>query len=226
MSRPAPPPILNPLPGVVWLLLGAVAGVEAVLLAAAQGWIGGPGGIAWRVLAIERLGFAAELQGWMIEARAAPPRVLLRYLAYPWVQPGPGPAALGLVLLAALGKAVAEGQGARVVLAVALAVPPLAAAAFAALAGTGAWLVGVMPVVFGLAGAFARGLGQAADGAARRRALGLVGVLLAGRLGVALALEAGPVWAADLVALGLGWALAALLAPGALPALRARLQRR
>lgn len=222
-------PVLNPLPGVVWALLAVVGGVEAVLILAGQGWIGGPTGIGWRLEAIQRLAFPAEVQGWMIENRAAPARLLLRYVGYPWVQAAPAAAGVALVMLAALGKAVAEGQGARVVLAVALAVPPLAAAAFAALAPAGdlAWLIGAMPLVFGLVGAFTFGLwSRAADARARRRAFGLIGVLMLARLGVGLLVEVGPGWIADLVAFALGFALAAGLAPGATGRLAARLRGR
>lgn len=225
-------PVLNPLPGVVWALLAVVGGVEAVLILAGQGWIGGPAGIGWRLEAIQRLAFPAEAQGWMIENRAAPARLLLRYVAYPWVQAAPAAAGLALVMLAALGKAVAEGQGARVVLAVALAVPPLAAAAFAALAPAGgaaggaAWLIGAMPLVFGLVGAFTFGLwARAADVRARRRAFGLIGVLILARLALGLMVEVGPGWIADLAAFALGFALAAALAPGAGGRLAARLRR-
>ena len=213
MSEPAQP-LLNPLPAVVWALVLALAGGEAVLAAAGQGWIGGPGGLSWRLAAIERFGFAAEVQGWMIENRAAPLPALRRYLAYPWVQPGSGPAGLALVMLAALGKAVAEGQGARVVLAVTALVPPLAAATFAARAPAGgaAWLVGAMPLVFGLVGAFSFGLWARGAGA---RAFGLIGVLMAARLGLGLVVEVGPGWIGDLAGFGWGDALAAALAPGA-----------
>jgi rhomboid protease GluP len=221
------PQVLNPLPGVVWLMLAAVAGIESVLFAAGQGWIGGPEGIGWRLAAIARLGFAAEGQAWMIETGHAPAAILVRYIAYPWVQPAPSAAGLAFVMLAALGKAVAEGQGARVVLAVALVVPPIAAAAFGAVAAGGGLLVGAMPLVFGLVGALARRLAApGADPVARRRALSLMAVLLAVRGAVGLWAEAGPLWVADLVAVALGFALAAAFAPGGARAALARMRRR
>lgn len=216
---PAPP---SPLPGVVWLLLALVAGVEAVLLMAAQGWIGGPMGIGWRVEAIQRLGFAAELQAWAWQRGAAPPQVLWRYATWPWVQPGPLEAVLALAILAGLGKAVALGQGARVLLAVVLLVPPGAAVAFGLAAGgaAGAWLSGAVPLIFGLAGAYLRG--RLADGGLRRRLVVLLVVLLAGRVALGMAVEGRPLWAADLTALALGYGVAAALAPGALARLRRR----
>lgn len=228
---PEPPrdltaPPVNPLPGVVWALILAVAGTEAVFLAAGWGWLGGPAGIGWRVQAVQSYAFAAELQGWMLETRQFPARHLVRYVAYPYVQAGPLAALFAVAMLAGLGKAVAEGLGARVVLGVAVLVPPLAAAVFGvvALGDPRAWLIGAFPLAFGLVGAFTWMLWDRARGdrAAQRRAFGLIGVLMLARLGFGLVAEVGPGWAADLAAFGLGFGLAALLAPGGLARLRDR----
>lgn len=220
---------LQPLPGAVWLVLALLGGVEAVLWAAGQGWIGGPGGVGWRLAALERTAFAAAHQAWMLETGQAPARLMLRYLAYGWVQAGPLPALLALAMVAALGKAVVEGQGRKVFLAVVLLVPPLAAAGFGLLAPAGdrAWLAGAMPLCFGLVGAWTRARWAAAgDAAGRRRAFGLIVVLGLGRLGLGLMVEAGPAWIADLAGFALGFGLAAALAPGAGRRLAARLRAR
>lgn len=219
---------LNPLPGGVWVLLIAVAGVEGVLLAASQGWIGGPQGLGWRIALIERAAFGAAIQDWMIETHRAPWRHLVRYVAYPWVQAGPMASVLVLAMLAALGKAVVEGLGARTLWAVVLLVPPLAALAFGLIAGANdaAWLVGAMPLVFGLVGAFTWGRWRqaAGDRAAQLRAFGLIGVLMLARLGFGLMVEAGMGWVADLAAFGLGLGLATAVSPGAAARLRDRLR--
>jgi hypothetical protein len=205
---------------VVWLLLALVAGVEAVLLAGTQGWIGGPMGIGWRLEAGLRFGFAAELQGWALDNARLPLSVAWRYVTWPWVQSGPLAAVIALALLAGLGKAVATGQGAGLFVAVVLLTPPAAAAAFGLAAGgaAGAWLSGAVPLIFALAGAHLRALGG--DRARRRRVLVLVAMLAGGRLLLGLMVEGGPMWAADLTALALGYGLAAALAPGALARLR------
>lgn len=217
---------VNSLPGVVWLVLLTVAGAEAVLLAAGWGWLGGPGGVGWRLEAIQTWGFAAELQGWMIETHRAPARHLLRYVTYSWVQPGPLAALFGLAMLAGLGKAVAEGLGRRVFLAVVVLVPPLAAAVFGlvALGDPRAWLFGAFPMAFGLVGAFTWMLRERARGdrRAQRRAFALMGTLMLARLGFGLLAEVGPGWSADLTAFALGYGLAAALVPGALARARRR----
>ena len=71
------PPVL-PLPGLVWAVLLALAGTEAALWAGTQGLIGGPGATGWRLIAVERLGFAAPVQTWMLDSRQFPPEHLLR----------------------------------------------------------------------------------------------------------------------------------------------------
>lgn len=217
---------LNPLPPAVWLVLAGVAGVEGVLALASAGWLGGPGGIAWRITAIERLGFAAELQAWMIDTGRAPLRHLWRYVTYSWVQGGTLAAVLALAMLAGLGKAVAEGAGTRIFVLIVALVPPATAAVFAGLVAGDprAWLIGAFPLIFGLVGAYTHLLWcrAGADSARRRRAFGLIGALLLARLAFGLLAKGGPAWIADLVAFGLGWALAWVAAPGALARLRAR----
>lgn len=221
---------LNPLPAAVWALLVPLAGVELVLLAAAQGWIGGPAGLGWRIAAIQRLAFVGEVQAWMLETRHAPPRQLLRYLAYPWVQPGSLAALFALALVAGLGKAVAEGLGTRVLLVVALAAPALAALVFGLIMGGHelAWLIGAVPLMMGLVGAYTWMLWAraAGDPARQRRAFGLIGALMLARLGFGLLAETGYGWIADLAAFGAGFGLAWALHSGRFAMLRDRLRQR
>lgn len=209
---------VNPLPASVWLALLAVIAIEAVLTAASMGFIGGPQGLGWRVAAIERFAFSGAIQDWMLETRRAPLRHLFRYLSYPWVQPGPLAALLAVAMLAGLGKAVAEGLGTRVFLGAVLLAPPLAAAVFGLVLRDDplAWLIGAMPMVLALVGAYTWLLWQRAgdDRRLRRRAFSLIALLMLARLGFGLLAEAGHGWIADLAAFTLGFWLAALLRPG------------
>jgi len=217
---------LNPLPGPVWLMLLALAGVETVLVLAAQGWIGGPTAIGWRLEAIQRFAVSGAIQDWMVQTRQAPARHLVRYLAFPLVQPGTMATVLVLAMLAGLGKAIGEGLGTRALLASALLPPVGAAVVFAAVLGDHelAWLFGAWPTVFGLVGAYTwlAWLRAGGDPARQRRAFGLIGVLMLARLGFGLLAEAGHGWIADLVAFAVGFGLAALMAPGTLARLRRR----
>jgi membrane associated rhomboid family serine protease len=220
---------LNPLPGAVWLLLLAVLGIEAVLWAAAAGLIGGAQGVGWRIEAIQRFAFSSAIQDWMIENMRAPTSHLLRYVTFGYVHGTPMHALFGAVLIAALGKMVAERFGTARFLALTLVVPMLAAAIFGAVVGVDqrGWLFGAMPLVFALVGAFTWIKWREADGdrAGRQRAFGMVAILLAARLGFGLLVESGPSWIAEVAAFGLGFAASALvLGPGSWARLRTRIK--
>ena len=219
----------NRLPGVVWLLIALIAGIELLLWAGGAGLIGGPQAVGWRLAAIERFGFSSLVQGWMWEAGRYPLSHLWRYPAFSLVHAGPMHAFFVVVLLAALGKYVAEAFGAGAFLVV-LVLPPMAGAVVFGLAmGADAqgWLLGGMAMVFGLVGALTWWRWQmAGDAAGRRRAFALIGVLLAARLGFGLMAEAGQGWIAEIAAFGFGFALSMLVGPGAWARLRARLRHR
>lgn len=224
-------PILNALPWPVWLWLVAILGVEAVLSAGGAGLIGGAQAIGWRIAAFEDFAFSSALQAWMMEAGQTPLRVMQRYVTFPFVHASPTHAILTAVLIAALGKAVAEGMGARAMLVLMVPVPAVAAVIFGLAVGRDdlGWLFGGMVPVFALVGAFTWMKWRQADGdrARQRRAFSLIGLLLLARLGFGLMAETGPAWLAEIAAFALGFALSALvLGPGAWTRLRDRLRQR
>lgn len=219
---------LNPLPGVVWLLLALVLGTEAVFTAAGWGLVGGAEGVGWRIAALERHGFSSAIQHWMIEVRRFPSAHLSRYLTFSFVHGTAMHALFAAVMLAALGKMLAERFGSLRFGVLALAGPVLAALVFGVIVGEDplGWLFGAMPMAFALVGGFTwlRWF-EARDAEARRRAFGLIGLLLAARLGFGLLAESGPAWIADASAFAIGYALSALLlGPGSWRRLRARLR--
>ena len=219
---------LNPLPGVVWLLILAVAGIEVVLSAAGFGLIGGAQGVGWRMVAIQEHGFSSALQDWMLDTRRFPPDTLARYLTFPFVHGAPMHAVLSVVMLAAMGKVLVPRLGTARFLVLALGVPVLAAMVFGLVVGQDrlGWLFGAMPMAFALVGAFTWLRWQEApDAAARRRAFSPIAVLLAARLGFGLLAEAGPSWVADVSAFAFGLALTAgALGPGSWARTWARLR--
>ncbi|GAB4265804.1 MAG: rhomboid family intramembrane serine protease [Pararhodobacter sp.] len=220
---------LNPLPGAVWLLLAVILGVEAVLWGAHFGLVVGSEGLGWRIEAIQRYAFSSAIQDWMLQNRTFPAMHLVRYASFSFVHGGLMHAVFAAVLVAALGKSVAEAFGSARFLVLALVTPILAAVVFGLVMGTDAlgWLIGAMPMVFGLVGAFTwmRWREAAGDRERQRRAFALIGMLLVARLGFGLFAETGPSWIAEVAAFVLGFGLSALfLGPGSWHRLRERLR--
>lgn len=220
---------LNPLPGLVWLLIVVIGGVELALWAGGRGLIGGPEAVGWRLEAIQRFAFSSGIQDWMLETRRAPPGHLLRYLSFGFVHGGAVHAFFVIVLVAALGKYIAEPFGNRAFLALVLLPPAIGAAVFGLVMGGHelGWLFGGMGLVFGLVGALTWWRWQGAEThEARLRAFGIIGTLLAARLGFGLMIEAGYGWIAELAAFAAGFALSMLVGPGGWSSLTARLRAR
>ncbi|MFN4100989.1 MAG: rhomboid family intramembrane serine protease [Pararhodobacter sp.] len=220
---------LNPLPGVVWLLLLGLVGVELVLTLAGYGLIGGAQGVGWRIKAIERFAYTSAIQHWMWETWRFPLTSLLRYLTFSFIHGNPMHAVFSAVLVAALGKMVGERFGALPLLVLVLLVPALGALSFGIVMGQDqlGWLIGAMPMAFALVGAFTwlRFADAAGDRSKQRRAFALIGILLGARLAFGLLAEAGPFWIAEVVAFALGFAASALfLAPGRWKRLRERIR--
>ena len=224
-------PILNALPALVWVYLLAIAAVEAVLSAGHAGLIGGAQAVGWRVSAFQDFAFSSALQAWMWETGQAPIRVLMRYLTYPFIHANPTHAVFAVVLIAALGKAVAEGMGTRALGVLLVAVPAAAAAVFALAVGRDdlGWLFGAMVPAFALVGAFTwlKWDQAAGDPVKQRRAFSMIAVLVVARLAFGLLAEIGLGWIAELFAFAAGFVLAwTVLGPGRWQALRARMRQR
>lgn len=215
--------LLNPLPWAIWLLTLTIASVELVLWAAEHGLVNWSDSAGWRLQAITRFGISPALQHWMLETGQWPPAQLARYLAFGLTHQGPAQAALVIVITAALGKHCAEALGsARLLLCLALA-QALGGFAFGLVAPPDAWLIGGYPLIFALAGSYGWLSWHAAQSPnARLRAIGLVSVLILGRLLLAALVGGGFDWTADLTACLASAALTAWLRPG----LRSRLRQR
>lgn len=207
---------LNPLPWAVWVLILPLIGVEAVLLVARAGLIGGEAGIGWRVLAVQRHGFSGALMEYVLETQRFTGPHVWRVFSYPLVHLAAVQTLFVVVLIAALGTAVGAVFRGAAVLAVAAAASVGGALVYGALFPEQVWLVGGYPAVFGLLGAYTFILWNdlAGAGLRRGRAFALAGVLLALRVAVGLVLGTGHDWAADVAGFGIGFALSFVVSPG------------
>lgn len=214
-DRDAPP--FLPVPPMVWAMVLAVLGVEAVLQAGTAGLIGGPEALGWRLTAIQRHGFSGALWQWLVETGRWRGPEALRLLSFPWVQGSGLQAVFVAVLLLALGKAVGTVLAGWAVVALALAASAAGALVHATLWPEAVWLPGGYPAVFGLLGGFAwlAGAGRLAEAVRGRRAVALVALVLGLRVAVGLWIGLSQDWIADIAACLAGAGLAAALAPGA-----------
>ena len=230
-QRPLPPsdpgasPI-GPLPAAVVVLVLALAAVEGALALGQMGLVGGPGAIGWRAGLVERLAVSPAVLDYALAG--ADPALWLRFVAYPLVHGGTLHALFAAALLLALGKFVAEGMGSPAMLATFAAGTLGGALLFGALAPATAPLYGAYPGVYGLIGGFTYllWLRLGREGGNRLAAFRLIGMLMAIQLVFGALFGSSPQWIGDVGGFVAGLAVAPLLAPGGLAALRARLRAR
>ena len=229
-QRPLPPvepgqsPV-NAVPPAILLVFFAIAGIEAALALGAQGTLGGPAAVGWRVMLMERF----AVSGAVLEHAAMGDAGLWpRFLLYALVHGGTVHAIFAGVLLLALGKFVAEGMGQARAMAVLLGATVLGGLGYALAVGGTRPLFGAYPGVYGLIGAFTylTWLKLGRMGENRLQAFRLIGVLLGLQLVFGALFGASPHWVGDVAGFLAGGVVAVLVAPGGLAALRARLRAR
>jgi membrane associated rhomboid family serine protease len=230
LRRPLPPPepgahLVNALPPTVLALFLVIGAVEAALSLADAGFLGGRGGIGWRVRTVEAVAVSPVVQD-LVLAGDRGAALLSRYVLYPFVHGGAVHALFAGALLLALGKFVGEAIGHAVLLVFAAACV-VGGLTFGVFASGAQPLYGAYPGVYGLIGAFTYlqwlRLGQLGEN--QLMAFRLIGGLLAIQLLFGLLFGADPSWIGDLGGFAGGLAVAPLAAPGGLRALRDRLRR-
>lgn len=218
MSDPRHESAVNPLPPVVMVLTLAIVVVEAAFSMGAQGFIGGPDAVGWRLSALQNFSFSGEIVMWMLDTGRWPLDQLVRFLSYPFVHASFTHAIFAAVMLLALGKIVAETLGAAATLAVFVLSGIGGALAYAALPDVSMPLIGAFPPIYGLIGAFTYllwvRLGQV--GVQQVRAFTLIGILLAIQLIFGVLFGGSPDWVADIAGFVTGFALATVFIPGGL----------
>ena len=210
----APP--LNPIPGVVWLILLPIVAMELVVSAGTLGLAGGATGVGWRQEALQRFALSPEMLDQMIGTGRWTWDYLMRFISYGFIHRSFIHALLAAVFILAMGKFVAEIFSPWSVLAVFFIPLALGGVAYSLVPGVKMALFGAFPGAYGLIGAFtfiiwAR-LG--ATHVNRARAFTLVGFLLGVQILLALLFGGAPEWAADLVGFATGFGLSFLVGPG------------
>lgn len=233
LDHNAPP--IHPLPWAVWLLVLPIAAIEIALAAGGGGMIGGPQAIGWRLMAVQDVAVSGPVARWMLEQGHLDAANLVRFVAYPFVQTDSTLAVFVVVILAAVAKAVGEVFAGWAVLAVFFVSALAGGVLYCALPGSEVALVGGMPPVYGMIGAFTWMKWQEAraTGGDVRKAFRLIGFLLGFQLFLGLiALVSGEpsylvrIMAAKFGGFLAGFGLAPLVRPGGPGAILAAARRR
>lgn len=216
MNSPHNESPVNPLPPVVVALFLVMAGAEVAFALGARGILGGPGGVGWRLAAIERYAFSGEILNWMLATGQFPLENLMRFVTYPFIHAGFTHAMIGCVMVLALGKMVGEVMGNVATLAIFVASSVGGALAFGLILNSPVPLIGAFPAIYGLIGAFTYllwvRLGQM--GSQQIRAFSLIGMLLGLQLLFGLIFGSNNDWVADLGGFFVGFAMSLFLVPG------------
>ena len=227
MNRDLNAPPLNPLPWIVWALALPLIAMEVVLQLAERGLVGGPGGIGWRLQAMEWFAFSPDLLRYQWETGVLDGAY--RLVSYVLVQGNLTAALFVVVLLLALGKMVGEVFRWWAVALVFLAAAAVGAVVYTlVLPGNRVPLIGGYPGVYGLIGAFTFliWVRQVATGGSQARAFSLIGMLMGVQLVFGLLFGGGYAWVAELAGFFAGFGLSFVVAPGGWGRVMARLRRR
>ncbi|WP_299965160.1 rhomboid family intramembrane serine protease [uncultured Roseobacter sp.] len=218
---------VNPLPPVVTILFLAIAAPEVIFGLGAQGLIGGPEAIGWRLSAVQSYAFSGDIFDWMVTNGRWLPEHLLRFLTYPFVHDSFTSALFVAVFLLALGKLVGETMGQVAVLVLFFGGAIFGALIYGLLLNDPTWIVGGFPAVYGLIGgySFVMWVSLGARGEAQARAFSLIAILLGIQLVWGIFFDIGNGWVADLAGFAFGFVASALLVPGGMARLLAALRR-
>jgi len=171
----------NALPPVVVALAVVIAGLEGMFQLATSGFLGGQGGVGWRLAAMQDYAVLDEVAHWMLSNGRFPPDQLIRFLTYPLIHGGFVHAAFVVVFILAIGKMVAEVFSPMAFVAIFWVSAVFGALAYVLLLNSQFPLVGGYPGVYGLIGAFTflMWVDAGMRGENQLRAFGLIGALLA-----------------------------------------------
>lgn len=217
---------LNALPPVVWALFFAIMGVEIAFSLGDYGLAGGADAIGWRLGTARDYGFSGVAFDWMLKHKLMPFEHMLRFVTYPFVHPSFTSALFAGAILLAMGKLVGEVMGQLAVVIVFVFSGVFGAIALGLITDQ-SWLIGAMPSVYGLIGAYSFLLWQKAlnTGSKQWQAFQLIGFLMGIQLVFGMFFATGLDWVADLAGFICGFVVSIVVMPGGLAHLRSLIQR-
>lgn len=224
--RPQSP--FNELPPMVLVIALVLGGIELIFQVGSFGVIGGPEAIGWRNSAIQDYGFFDSIFEAMRAQGVWPLEHVKRFFTYAFVHYSITHALMVIVFILALGKKVGETFGNFAVLLIFVLSTLVGSLAYGLILTTNVQLIGAYPAAYGFIGAYTfilwLGLGHMQEN--QLRAFTLIGFLMGIQLVFGLIFGSSPDWVADLAGFVAGFATAALMVPGAVGRIRARLRQR
>ncbi|WP_071673883.1 rhomboid family intramembrane serine protease [Nioella nitratireducens] len=218
----------NALPPVVVALAVVIGGLEVMFQLATAGFLGGQGGVGWRLAALQDYAVLDSVWEWMLANRSFPLQQMARFVTYPLIHSGFVHAAFVVVFILAIGKMVAEVFSSLAFLAIFWVSAVFGAFAFVLFLNSPYPLLGGYPGVYGLIGAFSflRWVSLAQTGQNQASAFGLIGMLLGIQLVFAVLQGNYGHVVADLSGFAAGFLLSFVVSPGGWHRLLVRLRRR
>lgn len=219
---------VNAMPPVIVALFLFMLGIEIAFQAASNGIIGGPGGIGWRLSAIQDYGWNSQIGQYLIETGNFAPDLVIRLISYSFVHQSVIHLAISMAIFLAMGRMVGAVYHGILALLIFVVSAVVGAIVFSLIAPAGSWLIGAFPGTYGLIGAytFLIWLHLRAQNEATMRAFSLIGMLMAIQLVFGALFGSDWTWVAELTAFFVGFALAFVMTPGAMSALMEKLRRR
>lgn len=219
---------INPLPPAVIILALPMVLAELWLSAGAQGFIGGPAAVGWRLEALERFGFTPALFDWMVETGQWNWEYPATLLTYPFLHFSFTHMIMALVFLLALGKMVGEVMGSKALFIIFFGSAVAGGLVMALVTDGRHPLGGAYPAVYGLIGGYTWILRMKllSEGGPQHRAFTLIAALLFIQLVFGLLFGTNNDWIAEVAGFCAGFGLSFLLVPGGWARVLARFRQR
>lgn len=218
----------NSIPLVPLVLVALITGIELILTAAGNGFVGGAQGIGWRSAAFQDYAFAPGVMTEIFDRGRGSFDLWKRFVSYAFIHVNFTHALWVVVLLLALGKFVGEVLRPIPFLILFFASSILGATIYGVFAWKNTGLVGAYPGVYGLIGAYTYIMWLTLErmGENQLKAFRLIGILLGLMLVYSMLFGSSPTWIAEISGFLIGLFLAPLVAPGGWTAFLTRIRKR
>jgi len=211
------PPVVNPIPAAILVILAGIILVEATIFFGFGGFIGKPGAAYERLFLIQNYGVPPNLVNWMFDTKNFSFDYLLRFIAYSFVNFSGLSVIFAAVLLLALGKIVGEVFSPLSVILIWILSTSLASIFYSVSTTTDQILVGSYPGVYGFVGAYTFVSWitlRLAKNKNQSLAFSLIVVLMSVQLLFSFLFGTGQLWIADFGGFVTGFLISFFLIPG------------